>query len=323
MQRPLISVIVPVYNVEEFLNRCVDSIIRQTYQELEIILVDDGSTDNSGALCDEYVQKDSRIVVIHKENGGLSDARNAAIEIMKGEFVAYVDSDDYLADDYIAYMYNLLISENADISACAIKTVCDYTEQLGVINEKIVIYDAYEALKAILYQGCFVPSACCKLYKKELFEDIRYPKGMYYEDMAIIYKLLDKCQKVVIGNQQKYYYYQRANSIMNESFNPKKMHRIQIVNELKKHVDNRYPELKKATSARCFKVGLLTYQEIPYKKQYREYIDTAWKQIQEYRWETIKNNEAGILLRLIAISTFLGKRVVSILGDLQAIIFKN
>lgn len=306
-----------------YLNKCIDSIIAQTYAKLEIILVDDGSTDSSGVICDEYALKDKRIIVLHKLNGGLGDARNAALDICQGKYITCIDSDDYLENDYVEYLYELLLENDADISTCALKMIYDFREKLDACDEDVEILNTCEALKSILYQGSFVVSACCKLYKRELFEGIRYPKGMYYEDLAVIYKLVERCDRIAVGKKQKYYYFQRSNSIMNGTFNPKKMHRIQIVNELKDYVDKIYPELCEATSTRCFKTGLLVYQEIPYKKEYKEYIEITWQQIKKYRWSTVKNSEASISIRLIALSTYLGKRILATLGNLQAKVFKK
>lgn len=313
MENALITVIVPVYNVEKYLRKCVDSILAQTYQNLEIILVDDGSKDHSGSICDEYAAQDERIVVIHKENGGLSDARNVALDIAKGTYITCVDSDDYLAEDYVEYLYLLLINNSADISICSYKKIYD-DGQLDDCQENLHVFNDEEALEELLYQRKIVPSAWCKLYRRELFEGIRYPKGMYYEDFAIIYKLLSKCKKVVMGECQKYYYLQRQDSIMNEEFNVKKMQRIQVVNELKQYVDSRYSSLQEATSTRCFIAGLQVYREIPSDKKYTEYIDVAWKQIVKYRMAAVKNSKAKSSTRIMALSTFLGKGILGVLG---------
>lgn len=322
MQEPLITVIVPVYNVEGYLKKCIESIIRQTYRNLEIILVDDGSLDGSGRICDDYAGRDSRIVVIHKENGGLSDARNTALDVARGTYITYIDSDDYVADDYIEYLYKMLEEYRADISACLVKSIYNYDEKADYCDEKVEILNHSEAIKAVLFQKKFTPSACGKLYKRELFNTIRYPKGMYYEDMAVIYKLIELCDRIVVGRKQKYYYYQRQDSIIHQKFNEKKMHRIQIANELKEYVDEKYPELKPFTSARCFKMGLMVYREVPRGKEYEVYKNEAWQQIIRYRRETIKNREVGMALRGMAVSTYFGKKMLTLLGNVYSIIFK-
>lgn len=314
MNDSLITVIVPVYNVEKYLRKCIESILAQTYQKLEIILVDDGSTDNSGKICDEYAAKDNRIIVMHKENGGLSDARNVALDIVKGDYITCVDSDDYLARDYVEYLYLLLTKNGADISICSYKKVCAYNVRLDNCQEKVSIFSDEDALAELLYQRRIVPSAWCKLYRREMFSEIRYPKGMYYEDFAVIYKLLSKCKKIVVGTQQKYYYFQRNDSIMNQKFNVKKIQRIQVVNDLKEYVDVRYPNLQKATSTRCFIAGLQVYREIPRGEKYKYYAEKAWQQIKKYRLETIKNNEAKLSTRIMALSSYLGKNTLAVLG---------
>lgn len=314
MEDSLITVIVPVYNVERYLKRCVDSILVQTYHNLEIILVDDGSRDSCRSICDEYAQRDKRVVVIHKENGGLSEARNAAIDIAKGKYITFVDSDDYIADDYVEYLYMLMQRNAADIAACGLKKVYSDTDKLDECQENIEVLSGCTALESLLYQRKVTPCAVCKLYRKEIFTEVRYPKETYYEDLATIYKLLQRCGKYVIGRQQKYFYYQRQNSIMNEKFNAKKMQRIQVANMMKETVDKWYPELSAATSARCFLAGIQVFREIPKNGKNKKYIEETWNQIEKYRWSALKNKKAKISIRIMALSTYLGKNALEVLG---------
>ena len=170
----LISVIIPVYNVELYLRRCVDSVINQTYKLLEIILVDDGSTDSSGKICEEYSKTDNRIKVIHKTNGGLSDARNAGIEICKGDYITFVDSDDWIDPDLVKHLYDIIVKFNADISIGMYKKVYD-----NFINDKCIkeFYNVYEyagtkALEELYVHRSFGVHACGKLYKRNLFDTL-------------------------------------------------------------------------------------------------------------------------------------------------------
>lgn len=321
MEDSLITVIVPVYNVEQYLKRCVDSILIQTYHNLEIILVDDGSRDSCGSICDEYAQRDKRVVVIHKENGGLSDARNAAIDIAKGEYITFVDSDDYIAEDYVEYLYIMLYRNAADIAACELKKVYSDVDKLDECQENIEVLSGCAALESLLYQRKVTPCAYCKLYKREVFGELRYPKGIYYEDLATIYKLLHRCGKYVIGRKQKYFYYQRQNSIMNEKFNVKKMHRIQVANMMKETIDVWYPELSAATSARCFLAGIQVFREIPKNEKYKKYIGETWQQIKRYRFATLRNSRVKISTRVMALSTYLGKGVLGMLGQAYSVVF--
>ena len=214
MKEPKISVIVPVYKVEKYLTHAVDSIINQTYKNLEIILVDDGSPDLCGKICDEYAKKDARIKVIHKENGGLADARNAGIDIAEGDFFGFVDSDDYLAPDMYERLLHNLIENDAQISMCLAYIVYDDDMSFYDIKKgEIKVFSEGEILEN-LFCGCLNNFAWNKLYKKELFQSIRYPKGKIYEDLFTTYKLFGLCKKVVFDGSKLYYYRIRKDSIM-------------------------------------------------------------------------------------------------------------
>ena len=221
---PLISVIVPCYKVEKYLPRCVDSILRQTYGNLEVILVDDGSPDRCGEICDDYAKKDSRVVVIHKENGGLSDARNVAIDQARGEWITFIDSDDFVCEDYVEVLYKLATELDCECSICRFKAIRE--------GEKLILPDAtnhkekIQSLKAVeqmFYQEKFDNNAHSKLYHKRLFESgIRFPKGMVFEDLAITYKLLLQSNGVAYTDGELYYYLLRNDSIEGK-YNPKKV----------------------------------------------------------------------------------------------------
>lgn len=222
-----ISVIVPVYNVDRWLDRCIHSIVNQTYKEQEIILVDDGSTDKSGSLCDRWSKIDSRIRVIHKENGGLSDARNYGIEIATGEYITFIDSDDFIDESYLHYLYDLIIQNNSDLSVCQLFTVNDLGDSIEKKNKSntaknvIIIKGKEECMRQFLIDSKIGTVAWRKLYKSGLFKsDIRYPKGKYHEDIWTTYKYIEKCNCIAVGNQQLYAYRIRTGSIMNSVFSP-------------------------------------------------------------------------------------------------------
>lgn len=225
MLNALVSVIIPIYNVENYLRKSVDSILFQTYSNIEIFLVDDGSPDTCGAICDEYAAKDSRIKVIHKQNGGLSDARNVAIEVATGEYIVFVDSDDYVTTDYIETLYNLIQKYN-----CKVAVALPQTFNEG--NEPIVVEDTYiencwnskVAIEQMFYQEAFDTSAWAKIYHRSLFESgIRYPKGLLYEDLPTTYLLYLQSDRVAFCNKRIYYYLLRSNSIEGSVFSPTKM----------------------------------------------------------------------------------------------------
>ena len=220
MKQPLISVIVPCYKVEEYLPKCIESILSQTYRHLEILLVDDGSPDRSGEICDEYAARDSRIKVIHKENGGLSDARNVALDVMKGEYVTFIDSDDYVAEDYVEYLWNMINQSNADISAILdLHFMDDIQPVVDNSSACIKVLNRDEYLCKIFYQLPEVTTgAQCKLYRKNLFDRIRFPKGYLYEDLLTVHKIIMLSRKNVISNHVSYFYRERENSIISSPY---------------------------------------------------------------------------------------------------------
>ncbi|EGO6096531.1 glycosyltransferase, partial [Enterococcus faecalis] len=246
---PKISIIVPVYNVEKYLEKCVRSILAQTFTDFELILVDDGSPDSSGAMCDQFAKQDERVKVIHKENGGLSDARNAGIEIATGEYLGFIDSDDYIADDMYELLYTNIVKEDADLSICGIYDVYEGKEPVEKQQQYIVL-DKVAAMKMILEAKVVSVHAVNKLYKKEIFEDIRYPVGMITEDGAVILSILEHTEKIVIDTQQKYYYFHRANSISTNLFSKKDLDTINVWKENEKYILDRYPELSNVVHTR-------------------------------------------------------------------------
>ncbi|WP_285945177.1 glycosyltransferase [Thomasclavelia cocleata] len=215
----LISVIVPVYNVEKFLVKCVDSILAQTYTNLEIILVDDGSPDNCPAICDELAKKDSRIKVIHKENGGASSARNAGLDIAKGEYIGFVDGDDYIAKDMYEYLLNLI--EKNDVDVAQIQSF-DVDEYYNIISEKET-----QNISTILDNKAYIASFLqCKgtialwasLFQKDFIGDLRLKNGTSNEDILFEYYLFKNGGRIFVDSAQKYYYYQNNNSISRQRF---------------------------------------------------------------------------------------------------------
>lgn len=210
----LISVIVPVYNVRNYLRKCVFSIIKQTYQNLEIILVDDGSTDGSDIIVDDLRKEDKRIKVYHKKNGGLSDARNYGIDRASGDLLAFVDSDDYLDKEMYETLYNNLIINNCDISICGRNIVYENGKKINKVNKDIrKVMNTKEALIELNSYKYFDMSACDKLFRKNVFKDIRFPYGKKCEDYYTMYKLISNSKFICYNSKPLYNYYQRPNSI--------------------------------------------------------------------------------------------------------------
>lgn len=220
---PVVTVIVPVYNVETDLDRCVESLVGQTLKEIQIVLVDDGSTDSSGELCDDWVHRDARIRVVHKPNGGLSSARNAGIEVAEGDYLGFVDSDDYVEP----CMYETLLSSIAG-EGIAIATCGRYVHMGDFVKEEYsaavggIKLTSVDAMKEVLLGNIIDVSACDKLYSRELFDEIRYPEGRISEDAAIILQLLDRCVTVIHVGSSLYHYVFRSGSISKSRYSHKK-----------------------------------------------------------------------------------------------------
>ncbi|MCE5175151.1 MAG: glycosyltransferase [Bacteroidales bacterium] len=212
-----ISIIVPVYNVEAYLDRCVQSLLNQTYHNLEIILVDDGSPDNSGKICDRYAEKDTRIRVIHKTNGGLSDARNVGIEMAIGDYLGFVDSDDFIHSEMYETLYLNLINSNADISICSYEKVYDGKIVANDLRNEVSVMSNIEAIDHFFtFDSANFNAPWNKLYKTELFAGIKFPKGKTREDEYTIYKLIYKSKRIALSEKVMYYYFQNKGSIMHD-----------------------------------------------------------------------------------------------------------
>ena len=230
-----VSIIVPVYKVELYLNRCVDSILAQTLTEFECILVDDGSPDRCGEICDEYAKKDKRIRVIHKENGGLSDARNAGLDIAKGEYIAFVDSDDWIHPQMLEILYLVGKKTQADIISFGFTKVNEYSPQMPLyrINQKVNDFGVYdrEYILDNLYgrfQQEINVEVCKKLHKKEIFNNIRFRKGIIHEDDDIFLDVMLQIKTAAVSQIPLYYYYMSPTSIMRSGFSEKEFVRLDI-----------------------------------------------------------------------------------------------
>ena len=245
-----ISIIVPVYNVEAYLERCVESILKQTYSNLEILLVNDGSTDKSGELCDQLALRDQRIRVIHKENGGLSDARNRGIDEASSDLIGFIDSDDYIDKDMYETLYRHLRESNSDLSMCGHYDVFHQIPEKQVSEIKTWELSSEEAIKIVMEAKILSVTAVNKLYKTVLFNHLRFEVGKIAEDAFIMIRLLDQCQKVVATNEKKYYYVHRENSITTQKFSLKFLNVIEAYEQNANIIREHYPAIADVATMR-------------------------------------------------------------------------
>lgn len=243
MIKEKISIIVPVYNVEAYLERCVESILKQTYTNLEILLVNDGSIDKSGELCDKLALRDHRIRVIHKENGGLSDARNRGIDEASSNLIGFIDSDDYIDEDMYETLYRQMVASKADLSMCGHYDVYHQIPEKQVAEIKTWELMPEEAIKMVMEAKILSVTAVNKLYKKALFEQLRFRIGKIAEDAFIMVDLIHQCSKIVATNEKKYYYVHRENSITTQKFSLKFLNVIEAYEQNAKIISENYPDL--------------------------------------------------------------------------------
>ncbi len=276
MENKLITVVVPCYNNEKYLPKCIESILNQTYSNLEIILVNDGSTDNSIAVINEYAKKDKRIVVIDQKNQGVSVARNTAIDIAKGEYLSFVDSDDIISLDYFEVLMDSLTRNDADIAICRALRFVEGEEIVKPAEEyNEEVFNREEVIENLIVKGDFYDFPSTKLYKKVLFENERYAEGRVYEDSSIIFKLYEKCKKVVVNNQKNYFYLvAKPTSITGSSYTLKKQKdNLSMLTERYEYLMDKMPHMKDLITAGCIR-NMLTLLERSYLSKDQEVINT-------------------------------------------------
>ncbi len=304
----LVSVIVPVYNVAKYLPRCIDSILSQTYSNLEIILVDDGSTDESGAICDKYAKTDTRIQVLHKENGGQSSARNKGLDIASGEFIAFVDADDWVAINYIEVMYLNLTKFNADISVISyLKVKEHFSPTLSERKYSAILFNPIEATEATLYQQKLDSGVWCKLFHRNLFNELRFVNGILYEDLDIIPRIYLSAKKIVLSNAKLYYYYTRSNSSIN-TFSTRRLDVLDVTDRIEDYMAKQCPMLLKAAQDRKLSANFNMLMLLA-KNGYSDsnHSHRCWQNIKSLRWQSLCNKNVRLKNKIGILASYLGK----------------
>lgn len=292
----LISIIVPVYKVEKYLDRCVRSLVNQTYKNLEIILVDDGSPDNCPKMCDEWAKKDSRIKVIHKENGGLSDARNKGFEQSLGEYILFVDSDDYIDEKMVEIMYNRIIEDKTDMCICDFSTFEDGQNPNKNFTMEPKVISAEKTLKSLIYDksNVYFVVAWNKLFRRELLEKVKFPKGRIHEDEFTCHRFIGECKTISCIYNPLYFYYMREGSITKSKFTEKKLDVIMAMDDRVEYISQNKPELLEDTKVLALKTIMALYCKAKMLKADKDLIKAIRKEyIKHYRktskkiWRTI------------------------------------
>ena len=315
---PLISVIVPVYRVEQYLDRCLHSITEQTYRNLEIILVDDGSPDSSGAICDAWAAKDRRIRVIHQENKGGGPARNAALDIASGQLLAFVDSDDYIASDMFVHLYGLLES-GADVAECDFLETVDNDAAFPQGDYEVTTYTPEEAMCHHIRDTIFRQVIWNKLYRRELSEGIRFPAGTKIDDEYFTFHLLGNAKKLVHSTKICYAYRQQEGSIMHQSFSLKRVQALQAKQQrlewLQEHMPSMEEEARADIIMTCIYVmqgSLKSFRGEELRKA-KTIIDAAMKSASPLKWNSGFSKMRNLLLQAAQIHLGLTARILNFL----------
>lgn len=298
---PLISVIVPVYNVEDYLAACINSIIAQSYSNLEIILIDDDSTDSSGKICDKFASIDTRIRVIHKQNGGLSDARNHGIDIATGYYIIFVDSDDTITPDAIATLYSLVCEHNAAIAMATFNNHCK-------CRGRVITLPGIDAASRMLYQKDMDSSAWNKLYHSRLFQKHRFTEGIFYEDIDFVIRLLPEVDRVVWTDRSLYNYRLRPSSIIG-NFSLKRLDVLDVTDRIEEAANQQWHSLLPAARDRKLSANfnmfvLLTRNGYAHS----EHADRCWRNIKALRMGSLLNRNVRLKNKLGILASLPGRR---------------
>ena len=325
MKTPLISVVLPIYNIESYLDRCMKAVLDQTYRNLEIIMVDDGSPDDCPLMCDDYAEEDPRVIALHKTNGGLSDARNYGIAHAAGEYITCIDPDDYVDADYIEYLYSLIVKYETKMAICQHVTEYDNGSVKDNGSSGDELLDIENCLRRMLYHDVIDTSAWAKLYHRSLFDTVSYPKGKIFEDIGTTYALMMQCDTgIAVGYESKYHYMYHMNSIVNSSFSPRKLDLLEMTDKMAHDVVKAYPSLKQAVLRRRVYARFSTLNQMLGTDDYEQDRERIIRFILHHKKRILKDPRAPrrdkIAIRLLSTSYGLYKAFWT---AYQATIFKK
>ena len=320
METALISVIVPVYNVAQYLEKSIASIQQQTYQNLEIILVDDGATDESGRLSEQIAEQDDRVLIYHKENEGLSQARNDGLKQAHGDYVIFIDSDDYIHPEMIASLYQQLVKEDADVSSCGVMNVYANSESPQTENQDdYFICDTEIFLREYLIGEKIPGTICNKLIKKEIATQLSFPKGLIYEDAYYHFDLIKVAKKYVVNTKPYYYYFHRGDSITTKTYAEKDLAYIDIYQKFYTEVVKEYPNLTEVAFFRLAYAHFFILDKMLLDDNFKEFKDypRIYGYLKKHAFAIFKNTIFRKGRRISALALFVNVRLYRIL------LFKN
>lgn len=303
---PDISIIVPVYNTRPFLEKCVKSILHQTFKNFEIILVDDGSTDSSGLVCDQFKSLDTRVTVIHKSNGGLSDARNNGIAMATAPLLTFIDSDDFIGKHYLEYLIKPFKEYNVDLSVVNFQTVSwgEEIRETPASTEAPELKSNFDALESLFLQRGVTTSAWGKLYRASAFKGISYPVGYIHEDLPVTYRLFQRANTVAFIDSNQYYYVQRPKSITSSADYKRRLPALDFASKAIKDMEQVSPELMAAAEVRFFMENIYLLSQIPSFEELRPYKRQLCGNLSTYRLKVLASR-APIKQKLWALLSFL------------------
>lgn len=326
-----VSVIVPIYKVEKYIHRCINSILKQSYEDLEVILVNDGSPDNCGKIINEYEKKDSRVITIHKENGGLSDARNAGIEIVSGEYVIFVDSDDWIEKDFIQRLVTTSQSKQADIVQTAFYYAYDdyllYDNRFYDRDSEIITFSNSELMRELVKNDIVKNFAWGKLYKTKLVRDLPFKNGVLFEDVFWAHKVMQRVERYVVLHEPLYYYFQRNDSIV-ATYTVRNLDILEGLKERHEFIEKYYPHLLHESLVTIFKASLNHYHLIVVNSQldkdskYKNQIETYIRNKHHLLFKAVKEDKMlNLQLRLFFIKPYLTLIPLAVMKVLRAFKF--
>ncbi|MCI6465955.1 MAG: glycosyltransferase [Faecalicatena sp.] len=320
MENDLISVIVPVYNAEKYLKQCIDSVIDQTYTKFELILVDDGSTDACGKICDYYAKLDKRIQVIHKKNGGLSDARNTGVENSNGNWIFFLDSDDYICSETLELLLEIAIQKNAQmVIGNEIKFFDNKKLKERNIATNVKVLSNQEAILAYFYRK--IPGyACGKLINRELLDNVVFPVGKIFEDAFTVYRYINRAERIATTEKVIYYYRQRKDGIIRSSYSHKQLDIIEANVDAYNFFSDAPENIRKSIISKRFVSAIDVLRKMPLKRLYSKDRHKAIEEIINTRMDTLKDSKNSKVVRCMAFMTFFSPNLVGILAKLQRII---